>query len=223
MTGGKTDKNLRKRRGNSSTGYSTSPFPRRRPITLRYAETQLMIEAAVGSGVQQVWNLNGLYDTNVTGIGHQPLYYDQLFGSNGPYQRYTVDHAKIQVTVSNNATVPILAAVYLQVGPVDYPPRDLLLEKPGVKVVQLSAVSAGGSTKTITWSVELCKLFGVSHSKLIADDVYSGFWNSNPSQICFAVTMIYSLPGVATVATAFTDTRIVFSGYAYGLSAVGGS
>lgn len=222
---GKKTKVVRKgAQGNPLGGYglySTCPFPRRRPIKLRYAETQLLTEAAVGAGVQQVWNLNGIYDTNATGAGHQPLYYDQLFSATGPYQRYTVDFARIEVTISNNATVPILAAVYLQVGALDYPSRDLLLEKPGVKVVQLSSVNAGGSTKTIGWSVDLAKLFGVPHRKLIADDVYSGFWNSNPSQICFAVAMIYSMPGVATVAAAFTDTRIVFGGYAYGLSAIG--
>ncbi len=177
----------------------------------------------MGAGVQQIWNINSLYDPNATSTGHQPLYYDQLFSNTGPYQRYTVDRAQVSVTFQNNSSVPIVVATYLQVGAIDLPSRDSLLEKPGVRVCHLSAVSAGGSTKTLTMDVKIHKIFGVPKRKLLDDDVYSGFWNANPSQICYAVTMVYSLPGVATVAAAFVDTKIIFHGSAFGLCAIGGS
>jgi hypothetical protein len=43
----------------------------------------MLTEAAAGAGVQYVFGLNNLYDPDVTGAGHQPMYYDQLFTQQG--------------------------------------------------------------------------------------------------------------------------------------------
>ena len=52
-------------------------FPDTLQTTLRYQET-LSLSSTSGSLFGYIYNLNGLYDPNHTGVGHQPLYFDQL-------------------------------------------------------------------------------------------------------------------------------------------------
>lgn len=56
---------------------------------------------AIGAGGSNVWNFsfNNLYDTNSTGTGHQPMYFDNY---SQLYDRYKVSFAKITVTVVNH-------------------------------------------------------------------------------------------------------------------------
>lgn len=52
---------------------------------------------------------NGLYDTDFTGIGHQPPFFDDI---SGIYERHRVIGGKIRVTLVNLAAVPV--RVFLQ-------------------------------------------------------------------------------------------------------------
>lgn len=57
---------------------------------------------ALGSTGSNVWQFrsNSLYDTDVTGVGHQPLYFDNYAAV---FERYYVKYATITVTVINHS------------------------------------------------------------------------------------------------------------------------
>lgn len=200
-----------------------APFPRRRPITLKYCFTQNLVEAAAGAGTQQLWALNSLFDPDASSVGHQPMYYDQLFSNTGPYQRYTVTHVQLNCVFTNLNAVPVMCAFYIQPGAVDLPSRDTLLEKPMVVRKVLSGNAGGPCSAAFSRKVDVARGFGVPRAKLIDDDVYSGVWNGNPSQLLYGIFMTYGLPPAAAVTSVTLETTLVFHGYAFGLVASGSS
>jgi hypothetical protein len=88
--------------GASLLGNGTG-FPRRLQTTLRYVDTNVV---TTGAGVpgSYVFSCNGCFDPNITGTGHQPLYFDQLMLI---YDHYTVVASRVehQVLTSLNANV----------------------------------------------------------------------------------------------------------------------
>lgn len=76
------------------------PFAPQRRCTLRYTEL-LTFTAAAGATGYHVFSANGLYDPSVSGVGTQPLYFDQLMAI---YDHYTVLNARIRVSFSPGNT-----------------------------------------------------------------------------------------------------------------------
>lgn len=68
---------------------------------LRYVETIGLISSA-GSVARNVFSPQNCFDPNVTGTGHQPMYFDQLTAI---YARYKVHGATIRVTFSATSEV----------------------------------------------------------------------------------------------------------------------
>lgn len=80
---------------------------------VRYFERGFSIDPAIGGlASTHVFSANGLFDTDITGVGHQPSGFDQLMTF---YDHYTVTHAKITVTAQNSdATLSQLFGIYVQ-------------------------------------------------------------------------------------------------------------
>jgi len=64
-------------------------------MTHKYAET-VTISAAAGVLQMYQWSCNGLYDPNISGVGHQPMFFDQM---SPLYNHYTVIGSKIRIKV----------------------------------------------------------------------------------------------------------------------------
>lgn len=70
---------------------------------LHYNVTRTLNPTAEGlTGGTNVWQFsaNSLYDPDTTGIGHQPMYFDNY---SSVYWRYRVNYAKVTVTVLNHS------------------------------------------------------------------------------------------------------------------------
>lgn len=94
--------------GSDSTGSRaitikyTPPFGYKMKARLSYAEFGSSLNPTIGPiTAGYAYSTNGLYDPNITGAGHQPMGFDQLMLI---YERYTVIHAKIIVTLTNKDT-----------------------------------------------------------------------------------------------------------------------
>lgn len=81
--------------GLSKTDYG---FPDRLRTKLHYCDVVQLTASAGSPGIWQ-FRLNSLYDPDLTGVGHQPQWYDQL---SAVYQYYQVLGAKITVTFIPN-------------------------------------------------------------------------------------------------------------------------
>lgn len=82
-------------------------FPDRLSTKLIYGDI-LTLSPSAGITGFNVFRLNSLYDPDLTNVGHQPQWFDQLANV---YQKYRVKGSKITVTFSNptnvNGTTPV--------------------------------------------------------------------------------------------------------------------
>lgn len=82
---------LMRRQKRSIYSLPLAGFPKAKLVRLRYAE-EIVIDAASAGPQRHVFSANGLYDPNITGVGHQPKGFDQnmIF-----YNHYCVLGSKI--------------------------------------------------------------------------------------------------------------------------------
>lgn len=75
-------------------------FPKKLKFVHRYAE-QVNMSSTAGASARQRFYANSMYDPNQTGVGHQPLYFDQL---GEIYDHWFVVSSKIKFTVIPQGT-----------------------------------------------------------------------------------------------------------------------
>ncbi len=83
-------------------------FPKKLMVHHKYVDKFTL---SVGSGLYGVFlfSCNGMYDPNITGVGHQPVYFDELAGI---YDHYTVFRSTITIEIPPSST-PINTALYI--------------------------------------------------------------------------------------------------------------
>ena len=94
-----------------NTGQIESPLPNTLCTTLKYCTSKVLSV----SSVPQTWSFkaNSLYDPDYTGVGHQPMGYDQLMAA---YNKWVVVASKAKVTFlpnESNGTHNALVGVHL--------------------------------------------------------------------------------------------------------------
>jgi len=80
------------------------PIPKLLYNRLKYAETVNVALGVTGLG-SYLFSCNGMYDPNITGTGHQPMYFDQYCAM---YDHYTVLKSMIKVTVVANTQAALI-------------------------------------------------------------------------------------------------------------------
>lgn len=89
-----------------------SGMPKQRRAFLRYCE-QINITSTAGALATNVFRANGVFDPNHTGIGHQPMGFDQWAGL---FNHYIVVGSKISIAMTSadtSNTNPSVFGVYL--------------------------------------------------------------------------------------------------------------
>lgn len=76
-------------------------FPQQMIITHKYCQNDTLTNTA-GSVDYQTYSCNSMYDPDVSGVGHQPLWYDNALLL---YNHYTVIGSKITIRVAGLTTV----------------------------------------------------------------------------------------------------------------------
>lgn len=91
-----------------SVGRSTTVgFPKQLTMKHRYVQVVNMQWAGTNLPYYYIWSTNGMYDPDITGVGHQPMYFDQLTAI---YNHYTVHSSKITVDFTCQAATGNLLA-----------------------------------------------------------------------------------------------------------------
>lgn len=176
------------------TRYPRSPYgqitvPRAFPgqnkmVRFVYADSQgFTVDGGVGgSAGSYVFSANGLFDPNITGIGHQPLGFDQMMVF---YDHYTVLRAKISVWYTNTDAVAQYVGVYandINTGlPADV---NRIIENGKGAYSVLGGLGSSAATKCLTYTCDIANYLGKPNG---LDSENKGSAAANPSEGVFFV------------------------------------
>lgn len=175
-------------------GFGRSyPMPQVYKYYARYVEASLDINPGVGGvPASHVFSLNGLYDPNITGVGHQPLGFDQLMPM---YDHYCVIGAKVRFTASNlDPVTPQNLIMQVKDTSVVSTATSNIIENGMCRFAVLGPLTSN-STKTLSLSVGMNKFFG---KNVLDEDAYRGSVITNPNEQCFLHLQVDPLAGVDT-------------------------
>lgn len=146
--------------------------------TLKYtAEVQFATDGS-GFGYYQ-FSCNGLYDPDTTGVGHQPLGFDQLMAI---YNHYHVVASKMKVTgIRTGATNNLITTVYIDDDTtVSASTVETMAERPGARTV--TSWPAEGLFKSATIAYNAQAMFG---GETFGNDSLQGTVSANPTEGAF--------------------------------------
>lgn len=163
-----------------------SPLATRLFTTFTYAEPGIALDPGVaGTAGVRVFALNGLYDTDITGLGHQPAGYDEMMSI---YEHYTVYAVKYKiswygvdesleyiggVSVNDSVTAQTDPRVYIENGQTQW---SLSTNK---------GVGSGERICTYSGYVDLAKVHGHTKSAYLDENTYQGTATTNPTDSAY--------------------------------------
>lgn len=180
-------------------------FPDKTVTRVRYCDVYDLF-AAAGTVANQVMRLNGLNDPDFSGVGHQPMWYDQWCGPVGsaPYGRYRVLGSKITVKFASANTPAILAnnwypamvgIVAQNVSGLFAASSSALMETSNCNWKLLQDKSGGNNVITISNTYSPSRDLGLDSG----DDSISAAYNANPTQQFYAHVFKLDTVGGGTV------------------------
>lgn len=174
-------------------GKSTVGFPKELRMKHRYVTTG-SFSSLNGAVHTNNYSCNGMFDPDITGVGHQPMYFDQLAAI---YNHYTVVVSKITVQASPRPsnTLPVAFGIYLN----------------DDSTIAYSDINSFCETSSAVWtyvspssdSVRLSKKFKAAEHfgpNVIGDPNLQGTSGANPTEV-----MNYTVFVTAPAGTASTE------------------
>lgn len=132
-----------------------NPIPNSRLVRFRYCPAGISIDPAVGLAATYVFRCNSLYDPDYTGVGHQPMGYDEMTTL---YSRSTVISSKIQVTfISPGSAVnsgTAVVGIRVDTNPTTSADTELNMENIPNNFRVLGNSAQAGVTLSETWSLK---------------------------------------------------------------------
>jgi hypothetical protein len=145
---------------------------------------QTSVTCTAGSFASQVFVGNGLYDPDSTGVGAQPLGFDQWMAI---YTRYRVIASAIRVNfatpdITTNDQGVITVAVTPNVIVSNFTNIGAATAQPYSKMKLQNGLSGGlGQLGPLTSMMETDLIMGVTKNAVLADDTLAGSNTSNPT------------------------------------------
>jgi len=213
----KTMKNKRSRQGGSKDAVSASSsssnvvknvprvmFPIKTSRRLVYHET-VAITSTSGVPATYVFSINGLYDPNITGTGHQPAGFDQIMLY---YNHYYVTRASMACT-ARCTTVGLYPTFMLSINAGTTAITDLnQLQEDGSSVrTRLGGFGMENSMQTLKTSCNVAKFGG---ARFLQDSTqYQGDISANPAEQSYFHITIFDGDSSNTC-TCYFDVTIVY-------------
>lgn len=179
---------------NAMSIVSKSPIGRSFFTKHRYVEVITLDPTTPAFSTGYVYSLNGMYDPNITGTGHQPMGFDTFVGL---YDHYRVFATHVKVTFSNrDPTYAMRVALCIR----DDNTLDLDMVKSAENgLCKTTVLGAGGSaaaTKTLTFKTKTSQFF---KRKITQDDEMKGSISANPGEQYFLhICVEPMIPGLET-------------------------
>lgn len=196
----KVTRNPRSGASAKSVKFPLTGFPKRLVMSLPFRTYGYYTTQSLGASDFHTYRLNSLYDPDLTAVGTQPLYFDQITSISGLYRRYLVYRTDVEVVFRNKASSDV--QVWCVTDTVDngaaWTPTQVFSygERPKWHTKMLETPGTGGplSRHVYRASFHMASVFGITKSKLYAEDDYSAPFNNNPSKVAFLTTGVCDDP-----------------------------
>lgn len=180
-------------------------FPDKAVTRVRYADVFDLSGAAGAIGLNQ-FRMNSCNDPDLTGVGHQPMWYDQWCNAAGsaPYSRYRVIGSKITArfalstapSVVATNVAPILVGIQCEANSsLTAAGQSSLMESNNSNWTILQDKSGGNNVVTVSNTYSPTRDLGLDRG----DDTISAAYNANPSQQFYAYVFKVDSTGSSTV------------------------
>lgn len=168
------------------------PVTKSMRTTLRYVQRGLNINPpAAGLAGSFVFSANGLYDPDISGVGHQPIGFDQIMAL---YDHYTVKAAKIVVDFRNDDTTnPVFGAIAVRDSSVADTDPAVVVENGNVDYTLMNNAPNDGNMCRITMYTDIAKYLG--RKSLLSDPECKGTAAANPTEQVYFHIFIWSHGG----------------------------
>lgn len=197
---------LRRRPHKMNSLMASSVRPDRLLVKLPYSDFYTVNMVAPSTGKTQVWNLNSIYDPDRTGVGHQPLGYDQWAGF---YNKYRVFKVAYNISITNmgvdSAVMGGLTATNGSFG--NFTSMEVF-EQPHCRKFQVGN-KEGSSTKTLKGVINLPYITGRPLVAYKSDNIYGANFGSNPLENLTLNLQLFALNQAAGTICQIS-TRIVY-------------
>jgi hypothetical protein len=177
-------------------------FPDRYQCKLKYTTVNTL--TGTGTTGQKVFRLNSLFDPDLTGVGSQPMCFDQLAAV---YQKYLVTAASWEVQYTNlNSTAAAVVTVPSDVS-LSGSVFEALCEQKRAKNSVLAINSGGISSVTHRGFIKMSDLHG--QPQLDSDDTQYALVSTNPSDVAFLTLEGSDFTTATTIAVGYR-IKIIF-------------
>lgn len=149
------------------------PFASRYITKMKYSGSYTL---NVGNNYSQIMNLNGLFDPDRTGIGHQPYGFDQL---SGIYNRYRVISCSYVINAYSGGSPIRFACLPCN----EVPPINNVSEICENPRARFKLQYPQGSISTIKGSTYIPSLVGRTKTQYMSDDRYQAVTSANPAEL----------------------------------------
>lgn len=168
----------RKQTIHKTTASLGKGFPKQLQITHRYVD-QFSLTSNVGTVGSYFLSCNGMFDPNVSGTGHQPLYFDQMTAL---YDQYCVIGSSIKVTMfpSTGSTSGVACVLYVNDDNASPANFQTLAEQTTATIKYMAFNNSDPLVMTKKWSAK--KYFG---GAVLANDELQGNATGNPVEQSF--------------------------------------
>ena len=159
-----------------------SPVPSKMFTKFRYSTTVSINPSAAGLVAEYVFSANGMYDPDITAVGHQPRGFDQFIGV--LYDHYVVVGSKLTARFDNsNNTSPILCMVKTQDSAQSTVNRTDWQEDSLTRRTLCGSGTSARSYATVVKKVNIGRFLG--RSKVLSDPQLKGSAGANPTENVF--------------------------------------
>ena len=164
---------------------------------LIYAEPGIVLNSTSGICGVRVFQLNSLFDPDLTGVGHQPVGYDQLMAL---YEEYLVKAVRYKITCqSTSDNNEIIVGVSINDNSTTQQDPRVYMENGMTNWQVISRIGSGNNTKDFSGYIDLSKVHGVSYKEYLAETAYKGSQFANPTEGAFLHVWIVAANQSASV------------------------
>lgn len=200
----------RSRKGNRKTRPRSALSAQPRTLDLNFVmqSVQTLTESASGIGADYVFRLNSLYDPNSTGVGSQPIGYDEW---STLFLRSVVYKGQFILEFANAGTTALEVGYYIKSGVASALPAtpNAWASQYGAKTRLLS--TSGRNVATFNLRYDVGRWLGVQRRKILDEEEYSES-SSGPAVAGNNQLLLYIfIRGIGAVGSAATRIKQTFT------------